>query len=65
MSFVKLRFFGKFKFTLAKQRDKTCKTVIQEKKIAIAVFIEFQGLIIKEYSNLEKASWEIQVLVIL
>lgn len=56
---VKLRCFGKFKFTLAKQRDKTCKTVNQEKKIAIAAFIEFQGLRIKEYSNLEKASWEI------
>lgn len=59
MSLVKLRCFGKFKFTLAKQRDKTCKTINKEKKTAIAVFIEFQGLIIKEYSTLEKASWEI------
>lgn len=59
MSLVKRRFLGKFRFTLAKQRDKTCKTVNQEKKIAIAVAIEFQGLITKEYSNLGKASWEI------
>lgn len=56
---VELRCFGKFKFTLAKQRDKACQTVNQEKKIATAAFIEFQGLMIKEYSNLEKASWEI------
>lgn len=59
MSLVKLWFFGKFKFTLAKQRDKTCQKINREKKTVIAVFIEFQGLIIKEYSSLEKASWEI------
>lgn len=41
---------GKFKYTQTKQPDKTCKTMKKGKKIVVAMS-EFQGLIIKDYSD--------------